>query len=311
MSAPAPLNITGQILCAEVQLMRLAADGVHEELVPNLLRLEDGTCAHRDPELFAKLTMEQSGGYLGLLGEKAELFHVWGAGARAPRGQEDERTGPDPVAMVEGIRAAVVPAYEGHVPQPMAPDAMARVVEVERGPHPEPEYTGEWCAQLTDCEGLRLPAPAPVLLLAELAREAGWEVSMRYARGTGIHASQGRPLALRHSIALRFTGHPMTDRGAVAVYETNVSKVAWSWSSRWVIGSDIGHRGELTMAELETFLRAPDECSPGWFAAIVTAAGEAAARVKLRAKMKPCDPDCEVDHAHKAAPKPKEAKHGA
>jgi hypothetical protein len=167
--------------------------------------------------------------------------------------------------------------------------------EVEgKAPHPEPEVVGGWRTDsahrvswgLKPLEGEGVEVyPAPVLKLAEHARETSWEVRMRYTRGHGMHATQGKPIALRHMIALAFGRHPMTDRQAVAVYEKPVSGGTWSWST-WVMGPDLPACGALLLAELEEFLAEP-QLPVEWFAEKRRGAERKAREAKERAKARP------------------------
>lgn len=120
----------------------------------------------------------------------------------------------------------------------------------ERVTHPEPEVRGAWGVEMPEL------APEPVLRLAELAREAGWEVRVSYARGRGVHGTTGRPTALQHNIGVAFGQHPMTDAHAVATYVRPAAGAgAWSWRSVWIWGPALPHFGLCSLAELQGFLR--------------------------------------------------------
>lgn len=114
--------------------------------------------------------------------------------------------------------------------------------------HPEPEVRGVWGTEMPEL------APEPVLKLAELAREGSWEVRAVYAKGNGMHGSTGRPTALRHVIALSFSGHPVAGVQAAATYVKPAKGGAWSWESVWVWGSALPHFGLCSLAELKGLL---------------------------------------------------------
>ena len=158
----------------------------------------------------------------------------------------------------------------------------------ERSQHPEPEVRGFW-ADL-GAAGTEYLIPGPVLQLAELAREAGWEVRVSYARGNGVHGSTGRPTAVRHSIALAFGKHPMTDAQAVATYVKPVNGGTWSWESVWMWGPDLLHFGLCNLAELKEWLREGGAVGADWYAAVrerVTGVADAKAqRLQLRKEIK-------------------------
>lgn len=101
-------------------------------------------------------------------------------------------------------------------------------------------------------------APAPVLKLAEYAREHSWEVRVQYSQGHFPHATTGRPGALKDVIGVRFGAHPMTDRQAYAIYARTANdrggKGVWSWESFMVWGPDISPAKLYLLAELQAFL---------------------------------------------------------
>jgi hypothetical protein len=173
---------------------------------------------------------------------------------------------------------------------PMRAEWEKTLPPAEKDPHPEPEFVSAWASSAEAAVDLgiegAMPMPLPILRLAERARESAWEVRARYARGHGMHATQGKPTALRHSIALAFGRHPLTDRQAVAVYEKPVSGGTWSWSSIWVMGPDLPPCGALSLAGLEEFLEDP-QCAPEWFAGFVQHRAEQDAAAKKRAKERP------------------------
>jgi hypothetical protein len=105
----------------------------------------------------------------------------------------------------------------------------------------------------------RVTWPAPVLKLAEFAREHSWEVRTQCSQGHMPHAITGRPGALKDLIALRFGAHPMTDRQAYAVYSRNASGGTWAWSSFMVWGPDLMPSKIFDLAALKAYLMmAPD-----------------------------------------------------
>jgi hypothetical protein len=103
----------------------------------------------------------------------------------------------------------------------------------ELGPHPEPVVSSR--------EGrIGGSVPTAVLRLQEKAFEWGWDVRLQYARGRTMHGSTGRPLAEKDSYALIFSGHPMTDAGAYAVYRGG------AWDSVNVAGRMVGGVTQLS-----------------------------------------------------------------
>jgi hypothetical protein len=120
---------------------------------------------------------------------------------------------------------------------------LAGGAQKERRAHPEPEEVGEWVRELSD-------VPSAVLKLAERAREASWDVELRYARGTGVHGSTGAPTSLRHSIAVR-AARPIDGAQIRAVYASPVrGAAAWSWVSVWIWSPELPHFGLCSQAEL-------------------------------------------------------------
>jgi len=148
-------------------------------------------------------------------------------------------------------------------------------VEVQR--HPEPEVRGAWGVEMPEM------APDPVLKLAEVARGAGWEVRVSYARGAGVHGATGRPTAVRHSIAVTFGRHPMTDAQAVATYvRPAAGSGTWTWESVWLWGPELKHFGLCSLAELKEWLVAGGEIDYAAVRARVRAAEDVrAARAEL------------------------------
>ena len=117
-----------------------------------------------------------------------------------------------------------------------------------REAYPVPELTSRQVVA-------RVTWPAPVLALAEFAREASWEVRTAASRGCMPHGTTGRPGALKHLISLRFGGHPMTDRQAYAVYSKSVAGVGtWTWGSVWIWGPDLPPFGMCGQGELKEYL---------------------------------------------------------
>lgn len=142
-------------------------------------------------------------------------------------------------------------------------------------------------------------APAPVLKLAEFAREAGWDVRTQYAQGYPPHGSTGRPGALRDSIAVCFGNHPLTDRQAYACYEKAASGSGWAWNGIMIRGSDLPPFAGCGVEELKHFLATPGMFAhdlKGWVAQIVAKRAAADEATKLRAK----------ERAKTAMPKPRE-----
>lgn len=124
--------------------------------------------------------------------------------------------------------------------------------------HPPPAHTSRQ----------PLPAefvlPVPAMKLAEVAREYSWEVAVTYSRGWGIHGVTGKPTAERHVVGVRIGGHPLSKRQASAVYESPVSRSAWTWSSMWVWGSDLMFVRLHLLEELHAFLAAGGAVERAW-----------------------------------------------
>lgn len=106
--------------------------------------------------------------------------------------------------------------------------------------------------------------PAPVLSLAEFAWEHSWEVRTQYSRGRMPHGTTGRPGLLKDFVALRFGGHPVTERRAYAVYSRGVLGGTWSWTSVAVWGPDLTPYLGCGVTELKAYLmKAPDSSAEG------------------------------------------------
>lgn len=195
-----------------------------------------------------------------------------------------------PAAVCEGCRRAGV--RPGSVPLWRAqPDALVcfpmREGEKprERSPHPAPEVVDIWAA--VDAITANMQPPAPVRALAEMAREAGWVAEVRYARGTGVHGSTGRPTSLRHSFALRFGGHPLSRCEARAVYvRAAAGSGGWTWGSVWVWGPTVPFFGWCGVTELKTWLRLGGSVEPEWYQDVLAAfrAAEEAGRAQTEAR---------------------------
>jgi hypothetical protein len=152
----------------------------------------------------------------------------------------------------------------------------------EREPYPAPVVSSR--------QESAFLAPAPVLKLAEFAREAGWDVRTQYAQGYPPHGSTGRPGALRDSIAVIFGNHPLTDRQAYACYEKTASGSAWSWSGIMIRGSDLPPFSGCGVEELKHFLATPGMFAHdlrGWVAQIARRRAAQAAAAKARPKAAP------------------------
>ena len=111
--------------------------------------------------------------------------------------------------------------------------------------HPAPEVTSE------EPMPAGVQIPAVVMKLAEVAREAGWEARITYARGNGQHSRTGAPLKVRDSFAVRIGAHPLPSRQAVAVHEDG------SWGSIWIWGADTTWFDGCGVGDLGTYLRNP------------------------------------------------------
>lgn len=170
-----------------------------------------------------------------------------------------------------GLVGPVVARWQSERPPPTAQefwhkDAKRKMwVQILEQPnvHPAPEVLGKWGAEMPDL------APEPVLKLAELAREAGWEVRVSRARGNGVHGSTGRPTALRDSIALSFGLHPLSPgTQAVCVYVRPASGGTWSWGSVWLWGRELPHFGLCGFTELKEWLAAGGQVPGDWYAQV-------------------------------------------
>lgn len=132
----------------------------------------------------------------------------------------------------------------------------------ERAPHPAPGEVGKW----TDAGvtmALPFELPAPVRGLAEVAVGAGWQVRMRYARGYGIHATQGRPTSLVHSLAVACR---LCGRQAFAVYERPVKDAGeWAWRTVWLLDTGRPPFGIASIGELTEWLKAGGEVPEEWY----------------------------------------------
>lgn len=129
------------------------------------------------------------------------------------------------------------------------------IPEEVREAYPQPMFVGpvsQWSGLPMECGGV--PAPQPVMSLAEYARENSWEVRCQYTRGRLPHGSTGRPGAEKHVISLRFGGHPMVDRQAYAVYARAVSGGTWAWQSVAVWGPALPPYLGCGITELRTYL---------------------------------------------------------
>lgn len=153
-----------------------------------------------------------------------------------------------------------------------------------RAMFPEPQVTSR------DIQPMAV-APAPVMKLAEFAREHSWEVRTQYSQGNFPHSITGRPGALKDVIGVRFGAHPVTDRQAYAIYARNASGGTWSWESFMVWGPDLPPAKLYLLAELQAYLMmAPDSDAE----ALKTAIGDfkiiyenGKALAKQRAKARP------------------------
>ncbi len=123
--------------------------------------------------------------------------------------------------------------------------------QVTREPFPAPIFTSRDDDQQPEI------LPAPVLKLAEFAREAGWEVRIRASQGCLPHSTTGRPGALKDLIGVRFGAHPMTDRQAYAIYAKAAKNGTWAWSSVMLWGPDLPAYGAGGLEHLNRFLFDP------------------------------------------------------
>lgn len=146
----------------------------------------------------------------------------------------------------------------------------------EEQAHPAPEVRGHW--------GNEAPAlPASVLGLAELAREASWEVRTQYALGTGQHSRTGKPTSRRESIAVSFGLHPLSDCQAVAVYVRS-GKGSWGWESIWIWGPSRPHFRAHLLADLLEWLEVGGQVDAMWWPQVEALAMHREREAKLRAK---------------------------
>lgn len=112
--------------------------------------------------------------------------------------------------------------------------------------YPAPAYTSR------DSQAVELPSAAAKL--AQVAREASWEVRAQSSMGSIPHARTGRPTAEKKLIALRFGAHPMTERRAYVIYESPASRSAWKPRSIMIWGPDLTPYAHCGMVELRAYL---------------------------------------------------------
>lgn len=121
--------------------------------------------------------------------------------------------------------------------------------------HPAPEVTSlEPVPESVDIH-------ASVRALKALAPEPEWKSVITYARGYGVHATQGTPTALVHSLAARFHCR-INGRCAVAVYEKPVNGGTWTWRSVWIWGPDLVWYGGCGVTDLKEYLAMARGWSP-------------------------------------------------
>lgn len=112
--------------------------------------------------------------------------------------------------------------------------------------YPAPAYTSR------DPQAVELPSA--VAKLAQVAREASWEVRAQSSMGSIPHARTGRPTAEKKLIALRFGAHPMTERQAYVIYESPASRSAWKPRSIMIWGPDLTPYAHCSVMALQLYL---------------------------------------------------------
>lgn len=138
-----------------------------------------------------------------------------------------------------------------YVPESHAAHEAYDPFAVTRTPFPEPAVSSR--------DGVTAyTAPGPVTVLAALAKQHGWQVITQYATGYMPHGTTGKPgHELRESIAVRFGGHPDTERQAYAVYAHPIRSKQWQWQHVMIWGPDLPPFAGCGLAELKTFLALP------------------------------------------------------
>lgn len=117
----------------------------------------------------------------------------------------------------------------------------------EHSLHPAPEHVGEWG-----------DVPAELRRLERVALAAGWQLQVRYARGTPPRG------ALRHSLAVRIR-RPGRAGGAVAVYvKPVVGAGGWTWESVWILPQ----LWPVGFTSLKEWLERGGEVAPDWHVGI-------------------------------------------
>lgn len=123
--------------------------------------------------------------------------------------------------------------------------------KVEREPYPAPGVTSR--------EEHDFLMPNAVLKLAEMAREAGWEVHTQHSRGRMPHSVTGEPGALYDFVGMRFSDHPMNDRRAFAVIRRPASGTGvWTWDNTMIWGPKLIPFAGCSITDLKAFLIMPD-----------------------------------------------------
>lgn len=155
---------------------------------------------------------------------------------------------------------------------------------------PEEEPLPEWPAPEVSSgdpwpEGV--PAPGPVLKLAEEAREAGWEVATRYSCGFGAYRAGN--WQREEMISVRMQGHPLSGRCAFAIYRrtAGVKPGAWAWSQVYLWGPDLPPFGLCNVTELRQYLQCGGQVDDLWLRRARKRVRDAEAQAKIRAAERP------------------------
>ncbi len=133
---------------------------------------------------------------------------------------------------------------------------------------PAPEWTSR--------DGVEVPAPGSVNVLAARARDRGWDVRVQCARGSRPHGVTGRPLAVKTTWALVAS----IDGGRHAAYAVRDDQ---SWTSVMLWGRDRPFFPLANVTDLEAYIEARGEVDDAWLDAVRVRRADAERRAKERA----------------------------
>ena len=138
-------------------------------------------------------------------------------------------------------------------------------------PYPAPEWTSR--------DGVDVPAPGAVSILAAFARERGWDVRVQTSRGARPHSTTGRPLKVATLWGAVFS----LDGGRRAAYAVRDSA---TWTSVMLWGDVFPFFPLATVTDLRTYIDARGDVDAAWFDAIRARHAEAGER---SAAQRECD----------------------